>query len=97
MNTQETYEAYKAKMRKQVSELDIQIQQLKLKAQTVKAEKQQQYEAMIADLETKRNSIQSRIDEFRSNSADAFDELKEGIEKAWTELTRAFDKAKASF
>ena len=96
-NITESFEMYKLKMDNNVSELDSKIESLKTKAIEAHAEQKQQYHQMLDDLTSKRDQMKDKLKELENNSGSAYEEMKAGMEKAWTELSLAFDKATSSF
>lgn len=93
----ETRKAYIDKMTTQLKQWDDELQQLKTIADRAKAEVKTEYYRQIDDLRARRENVQLKLNEIRNASDQAWENLKTGLEKGWSELKTAFDSAKAKF
>jgi predicted nucleic acid-binding Zn-ribbon protein len=91
MAKNETYE----KLDQQLREWGIQIDVLKARAAKAKDELKAEYEQLIANLTNKSGEAQKKLSELKKAGAEAKEDLKVGIEKAWKDLSQAIDKAKS--
>jgi len=93
----ETKQAYEAKVKAQLDNLNAQIDQMKAKAAEANADAAIEYNKMIEDLTSKRNTAQAQLDEIGKASEDAWEDLKVGFESAWNDLNVAFKSAMDKF
>ena len=93
----ETKQAYEAKVKAQLSQLNAQIEQMKAKAAEANADAAIEYNKAIEDLTSKRNEAQVKLDEIAKASEDAWEDLKVGFESAWNDLNVAFKSAMNKF
>ena len=77
-------------LEEQLAELGAQISELMRKLETA-AEKEAEA------LRPRLKAAQERLHELRQTSAEAWEDLKPGIEKAWDELQKSFNQAAARF
>ncbi|MBE9039411.1 hypothetical protein IQ235_01195 [Oscillatoriales cyanobacterium LEGE 11467] len=94
MATDETKQAYQAKVKAQLDKFNAQIDELKAKATQAKADATIDYHDRMEELYAKRDVAARKFKDIQETSTDAWDEVKVGFEKAWGELQGAFDKAK---
>lgn len=87
--------AYEEKFEAQLKEWDVQIDLLKAKADTAKAEAKVGYYAKIEGLQQKRDLAKTKLQELKAAGDEAWKDLKTGAEKAWTEVKTAFHDATA--
>ena len=90
-------DAYQKKLMAKIKEWDARIDQMKAQAEGASAEKQLEYYKTIDDLREKQNRLQKRLQELESAGADAWEDIKVGIESAWKEIEFAFDRASGRF
>jgi ABC-type Zn uptake system ZnuABC Zn-binding protein ZnuA len=93
----ETKEAYQAKVKAQLDKLNAKIDELKAKAAQAKADAAIEYHGQMEELYTKRETAQMKLQEVQDASGEAWEEMKAGVETAWTELQRSFEKATSKF
>lgn len=91
MGKNETYE----KLDRQLREWGIQIDVLKARAARAKDELKAEYEQLIANLTNQSNEAQKKLAELKKAGAEAKEDLKDGIEKAWKDLSQAISKARS--
>ncbi len=85
-------EAYQQKLEAQIKEWDVKLEQLRAKAQMASAELRIQYENELEDLARRRKSMQKMFEESGHHSEAAWQDVKDGAEKARLEMARAMDK-----
>ena len=89
--------AYEEKLDAQLREWNAQIDLLRAKAETVKAEAKVEFYAKIDALQHKRDSAGTKLQELKAAGDEAWEELKTGAEKAWAEVKTAFHDAASKF
>ena len=90
-------EAYQAKMQAQLDQLSAKIDEMAAKGREMKADAQIEYYKQMDELKQKRSEAQMKFDELKKSGADAWEELKYGMDSAFTELQVAIDRAAAKF
>jgi uncharacterized coiled-coil DUF342 family protein len=89
--------AYEEKLEAQMREWNAQIDLLKAKADTAKAEAKVEYYARIEALQQKRDKARAKLQELKAAGDEAWEELKAGAEKAWAEVKSAIHDATSKF
>lgn len=89
--------AYQEKLEAQLHEWDAKIDVLKAKAEKSNASAKAQHKEMIEDLKKKRAAAKDKLQELQRAGEDAWEALKDGVEKSWTELGSALESAKEKF
>lgn len=92
-----TRDAYVNKMKAKLDEWNADIAKLEAKARQKEADAQQQYQARIASLKEKRESVEETLDKMRRAGTDAWDDLKAGVENAADSLGEALRSARSRF
>ncbi|KQC04490.1 MAG: hypothetical protein APR53_10620 [Methanoculleus sp. SDB] len=85
--------AYEEKIQAQFEEFTAEIEKLKDKARTAKEQAQVDYADQIRDLEALRDDLEKQFETFRASGDEAWDEVRQGLDKAAGELGRALDRA----
>ena len=93
----ETKQAYEAKVKAQLDNLNAQIAQMKAKAAEANADAEIEYNKTIENLSDKRDAAQVKLNEIGKASEDAWQDLKVGFESAWNDLNIAFKSAMDKF
>ena len=90
-------EAYEKKIEAQLQEWKTDIDKMKAKADKADAEAKLEYYKQIEDLRTKQEAAQEKLTELKASGGDAWEDLKSGIELAWTSLGEAVKSARSRF
>ena len=85
------------KLKAQLDEWNADIAQMEARARQASADKQIALNAQLDGLRKHRDDAQQRLAQFQQASGNAWDEMKVGIEEAWTRIGMAFMKARAQF
>lgn len=85
-------EAYQQKLEAQIKEWDVKLEQLRSKARLASADLRIRYENELEDLAQQRKSMQKMFDDIGHHSEAAWQDMKDGAEKARLEMARALDK-----
>ena len=88
---------YVRKLQAKLAEWNAEIDTLIAKAGEVKADAKQEYTEQIASLKVKQNAAKEKIEELQQSGGSAWEDLKSGIELAWTAMGEAIDSAKSRF
>ncbi|MGH7597599.1 MAG: coiled coil domain-containing protein [bacterium] len=87
--------SYLQNLADQLHQWDVEIDELNARA--AKAEAKTEHLNEIDDLRAKKEAAQSQMKKLQEAGDDAWDDMKTGVEKSWTELTGAFANAFAKF
>ncbi len=93
----EDKKSYLQKMADQLRQWDVEIDELKAKTDKAKTESRRELLEQIDELRAKKEAAQDRVKQLWEAGDDAWDDMKTGLEKSWTELKGAFSKASAKF
>ena len=93
----ELKDAYQDKMDARLREWQAKIDALKARADQAEAEQKIKYYEEIETLRTKQQKVQQKLEELRSAGASAWEEVKAGVEVAWTDLEDAVQRAADKF
>lgn len=92
-----TREAYLQKLNAQLNAWDAKLDQLSAKAKMAKADVRINYENELESLKSKRAVARSKIEELGRRGENAWEDMKDGVEKAWYEMGKAMEKVAARF
>jgi chromosome segregation ATPase len=90
-------EAYQEKLHAQLDEWSAKIDVLKAKAAKAEAATKADYQETIEDLQEKRQAAKDKLEELGAAGDDAWQDMKEGIEAAWSSLGAAIKSASSRF
>ena len=90
-------EEYQKELQEQLDEWGKEIDKLKVVAGKAKAGLQGEYYKEVEDLRCKQLAAQQKLHEMKESSGDAWEDLKGGIELAWTALADAVKTAASRF
>ena len=88
---------YQRKIEAQLNQWDAEINLLKAKAQNAEADAKITYQKKLEDLKSKKDVVIKRLQELKTSGTEVFEELKDGIDKACTELKHGFNSALSHF
>ncbi|MGB2925779.1 MAG: hypothetical protein WBB82_10805 [Limnothrix sp.] len=89
--------ACKDKIKAQIDLVDARMDEFRAKANQAEAKGRIQYNEVLEDLSSKRETAQQKLDELQDSSEAAWDNISEGFENAWRELEHSFKKASSHF
>lgn len=89
--------AYEEKLDAQLQEWSAKIVLLKAKAENAKADAKIGYYKTIDALEHKQNEAKTKLQELKTAGDEAWEAVKAGAEKAWTEVNTAYHDAASKF
>ena len=88
---------YVRKLQEKLGEWNAEIDGLVAKAGEVKADAKQEYAEQIAALKAKQAAAREKLEELQQSGGSAWEDLKSGIELAWSAMGEAIDSAKSRF
>jgi lipopolysaccharide export system protein LptC len=89
--------AHEDKLDAQLRVWSAEIELFNAKADKAKAEAKIEYYKMIENLQGKHDAARTRLQELRTASDDAWEEIKKGTENIWTDVRVAFNSAASRF
>jgi chromosome segregation ATPase len=92
-----TKEEYQAKMESQLKDVTAKLADLMAKADQATSGAKEKYHGQISALKAKLQDTEGRLRELKSSGGDAWTALRDGTEKAWSELRGAVDGALSKF
>jgi len=81
----------------QLREWDTEIDELKVKAHLAKADAKDEFAKQLEELRAKKEAAQSKLQQLQETGDEAWDDIKAGVEKSWTEMKGAFRSAISKF
>jgi predicted nucleic acid-binding Zn-ribbon protein len=90
-------DAFVADLKTKLDQANEKIDKLETRLQDVSANARQQYEQELDTLKARRDAYQQRALELQAASADAWSDLRSGLDEAWRNLADALEKAKTHF
>ncbi len=93
----ETWQAYEQKLRAKLDEWRAEIDKLKAKAAQADANQRLKYQEEIRNLENRQAEMKEKLEQLRTAGEGASQDLKTGIERAWSDLSDAISKMSARF
>lgn len=88
---------YVRKMQAKLAELNGDIDKLAARAGQVSAELKSEYNEEMAALKAKQAAARKKIEEMQKSGESAWQDLKVGIDLAWTAIGESIDSAKSRF
>jgi chromosome segregation ATPase len=88
---------YVRKMQAKLAELNADIDKLAAKAGEVSAELKSEYNQEMADLKKKQAAARQKLEAMQKSGESAWQDLKAGIDLAWTAIGESIDSAKSRF
>lgn len=90
-------EEYQKELQEQLDEWGKEIDKLKVVADKAKTGLQGEYYKEIADLQSNKQAAQQKLDELKTSSGEAWEDLKGGIEISWDAMGNAIKSAISRF
>ena len=84
--------AYQQKLEAQIKEWDARMAQLRARAHLAAADVRIRYENELEELARQRKSMQHMLEDMSRHGEHAWQDVKEGVEKARVEMSRALDR-----
>ncbi|MGO9116285.1 MAG: hypothetical protein ACLQPD_01595 [Desulfomonilaceae bacterium] len=88
---------YSKQVQTTLDDLSKKIDQLKEQARNYKGEASTKIEAGMADMKTKQDHAKQKLQEIGSSTGAAWDDMKAGLDKAVTDLQKAYNDASSHF
>jgi uncharacterized coiled-coil DUF342 family protein len=88
---------YVRRMQEKLEEWNTEIDTLSAKADKVTADLRSEYAEQISAIKEKQAAARQKIEEIQHSGESAWEDLKSGMELAWTAIGEAIDSAKSRF
>jgi TolA-binding protein len=99
--TYQQKDEYLSLMKAKMEDLDRQIQELQAKAESkaseVKTQSQAEFNQAMEELRSKKKAAEAKYESLKSASAEAWNDMRSGMDSAMDEMSAAFKRARASF
>jgi chromosome segregation ATPase len=89
--------AYADKLSAEIEKWDSEIGVMRAKAKSASADARIEYDRQINDLEKRRDELDAKLDELRNSSGNAWDDIKDGVDRAWKNMSSAVQNATDRF
>lgn len=90
-------EAYKQKVRAQLDEWKAEADKLRAKIKKNQADKKIDSQKYLDELKEKQKRVRAKLEQLEDASEDAWEDLKDGLEKTSAELKQTFTKVRSKF
>jgi len=90
-------QAYVQKLNAQLKEWDAKLDQMSAKAQKATANARINYENELESLKTRRAVANRKLEELGQRGENAWEDMKDGVERVWDEMGKAMEKVAARF
>ncbi len=88
---------YLEKFKAKLDEWDVEIDKIEGSAREAQADAKAQYDEQLEALREMREDAQNKFTEMQSTTAEAWDVMTQGAEKAWQTWANAFEDARTKF
>jgi vacuolar-type H+-ATPase subunit I/STV1 len=95
--TQEQMQAFREQTEARLAEYEQEIDQLQAKAEKLEGDAKAKAEQQLTELRQKRDAVSEKLKVLSSSSANAWEQIKSGIDAAMEDLGNAYKKAAAEF
>ena len=95
-----TYEQrsdFQTKAEEALNKLDRKMDEWKMKSRDLAGDARESWDAAVADLRVKRESLRQSFSRMREATADNWDDLKGSFRRAWEDLEDSYERAAAKF
>jgi chromosome segregation ATPase len=90
-------DAYEKKLKGRLAEWRADIDKLKAKADQAEGDSQLAYYKEIEKLRAQQDNVRDKLEDLRDAGDSAWEDVKLGVEKAWTDLSDSTSKALSRF
>lgn len=92
-----TKDAYIRMIEAKLEELDAEIRKLKARAKEESAQAELKLNEMIDQYRADRQDLEKKLEALQKSSGTAWNDMQEGIDRAFQELKASFEKASSRF
>ncbi|MBI5568747.1 MAG: hypothetical protein HY914_02280 [Desulfomonile tiedjei] len=95
--TMEQKQEYEKKIESQFADLTKRIDDLKQKAQSAQQSVSDKLQGTLDELIKSQKAVEKKLPGLRDSTSQAWGEVKDGVDKAMTDLSQAYEKARSHF
>jgi uncharacterized coiled-coil DUF342 family protein len=88
---------YVRKLHAKLDDWNSDLDRLAVRADQIKADARAEYQKQIQDLRSECDDARKKLEELKRVQGDAWEDLKGGMDLAWSALGEAFESAKSRF
>lgn len=92
--TQDLQTAYAQKLEARLDRWNAELVKLEARASEAEADAKIEYRKKIDEMKSQRDAIQKKLGDMKDAGANAWNEIRDGIDEAWSALQKSFEKAK---
>ena len=93
----DTQNEYIAKAKENLDLLDAKIVELEAKANEKTGDVRREFKAKISGIRQSKDQAERRLEELRLASKPAWEDVKQGVEQAWSSLSKSIERASERF
>ena len=93
----DTQNEYIVKTKKNLDLLDAKIVELEAKANEKTGDVRREFKAKISGIRQSKDQAERRLEELRLASKPAWEDVKQGVEQAWSSLSKSIERASERF
>jgi hypothetical protein len=90
-------EEFRKKVEAQLKQWDVDLEQLKAKAHLASENARVIFENELEELKGQRARLQLMLTQLSARSGNAWEDLRDGMEKSWSEMRKALEKVSSHF
>lgn len=90
-------EAYEKKLRAQLDEWRAEIDKFQARVDKARADAEIDYQQELEELRDRQRDMEDRLEEMRGAGEGAWDDIRQGADRAWRNMESAFESALARF
>lgn len=95
--SQQTKDEFQRSLELRLTDLDAELVKLVEKGRVLKDQAKADWEAKMADLETKRAAASAKLAEVSNSNAEAWKDIQKGAQSAWEDLEKALREASREY
>lgn len=89
--------AYQKKMEAELDRIKAELRRMEAELRTKSADEELKSSQRLDELRARRERVKEKLQDLRNASESAWDQARDGVANAWTELETAFEAARNEF
>jgi predicted nucleic acid-binding Zn-ribbon protein len=86
---------YAKKAKAKIDEWNADIDKMKVKMDAAEADAKIEYQQQLDEMRAQRDEAEAKLKEVREAGDEAWDDMKAGVDKAWSSISDAFERARS--